>query len=54
MTDLAARNATAPDENLAAEIEARVRAAGTSFYWGMRVLPADREEPDRDLRLLRR
>ncbi len=38
MTDVAAP----AEEDLAAEIEARVRAAGTSFYWGMRVLPADR------------
>jgi len=43
MTDVAARpsvGAEAPD--LAAAIEARVRAAGTSFYWGMRLLPAPR------------
>jgi phytoene synthase len=42
MTDVAARNAAPAEEDLAAEIEARVRAAGTSFYWGMRVLPAPR------------
>ena len=43
MTDVAARpsvGAETPD--LAAAIEARVRAAGTSFYWGMRLLPAPR------------
>jgi phytoene synthase len=43
MTDVAARQgvgAATPD--LSAQIEARVRAAGTSFYWGMRVLPAPR------------
>jgi phytoene synthase len=42
MTDLAARGTDAPPEDLAAQIEARVRAAGTSFYWGMRVLPPPR------------
>jgi phytoene synthase len=42
MTDVAARAPAPSAETLAAEIEARVRAAGTSFYWGMRVLPAPR------------
>jgi squalene synthase HpnD len=43
MMDLAA-GATPPPSaaSTAAEIEARVRAAGTSFYWGMRVLPPAR------------
>jgi squalene synthase HpnD len=41
MTDLAA-SATESAAAISAQIEARVRAAGTSFYWGMRVLPAPR------------
>jgi squalene synthase HpnD len=43
MTDIAARpGVAAATPELSAQIEARVRAAGTSFYWGMRVLPAPR------------
>jgi phytoene synthase len=44
MHDIGTRSATTetPSPDLAAQIEARVRAAGTSFYWGMRVLPAPR------------
>jgi phytoene synthase len=43
MSDVAARSGVSDTTSeLAAEIEARVRAAGTSFYWGMRVLPAPR------------
>jgi len=43
VTELAA-SGTPPQSpaDLNAAIEARVRAAGTSFYWGMRVLPAAR------------
>ncbi|HUK59237.1 MAG TPA: presqualene diphosphate synthase HpnD [Stellaceae bacterium] len=32
------------DEAARAEIRAQVRAAGTSFYWAMRFLPAERRE----------
>ena len=43
MTELAASGASPRSTaDLNAEIEARVRAAGTSFYWGMRVLPPAR------------
>ena len=41
---MSALPADADDAETRAEIRAQVRAAGTSFYWAMRLLPAERRE----------
>ncbi len=41
---MSALPADADDADTRAEIRAQVRAAGTSFYWAMRLLPAERRE----------
>jgi len=41
-----ASGAAAPDagRDVLAQVEAKVRASGTSFFWGMRMLPRERRE----------
>jgi presqualene diphosphate synthase len=42
MSQAAAASGEALSTEAGAEIESRVKAAGTSFYWAMRLLPTDR------------
>jgi squalene synthase HpnD len=44
VTDAAQALATVPESEIAAAVRARVEAAGSSFYWAMRLLPRPRRE----------